>query len=51
MSDKEKQPEAVTPQQVTLDQAPIEALLEELVRLQDAISTIKAEIIRRTKVK
>ena len=51
MSDKEKQPEALTPpqQQVSLQDAPIEALLSELARLHEVIAEIKAEIIRRTK--
>ena len=50
MTDKEKQPEPVTPQQqVSLQDAPIEALLSELARLQEVIAEIKAEIIRRTK--
>jgi len=54
MSEK-AQPEAVTPQATeqptSLDQAPIEALLEELGRLQRFIAAVEAEIIRRTKVK
>ena len=49
MTDKEKQPEPVTQQQVSLQDAPIEALLSELARLQEVIAEIKAEIIRRTK--
>ena len=49
MTDKEKQPEPVTQQQVSLQEAPIEALLSELARLQEVIAEIKAEIIRRTK--
>ena len=52
MTDKEKQPEPVTPQQqVSLQDAPIEALLSELGRLQEVIAEIKAEIIGRTKGK
>ena len=52
MSEK-AQPEAVTPtqQQVSLQDAPIEALLAEFARCQMLIVEIQAEIIRRTKGK
>ena len=51
MTDKEKQPEPVTPpqQQVSLQDAPIETLLAEFARCQMVMAEIQAEIIRRTK--